>query len=155
MVGNWLSYFHFISQCVDKYRWQKGNSSPKFHFVVEVSLLVAEPMLARLIGMGKMMVELCSGMRCCRLYNVEQASCYSCWSRRLPAEMELSVWRYRSWSAEGDCWSTSAASFSAFEAFCSPSAAITWAQGAGELRDKEEGGEKKKEVFARRSSGAP
>ena len=95
--------------------------------MVEVSLLVAEPMLARLIGMGKMMVELCSGIRCCRLYNVEQASCYSCWSRHLPAEMELSVWRYRSWSAEGDCWSTSAASFSAFEAFCSPSAAITWA----------------------------
>ncbi len=41
------------------------------------------------------------------------------------AEMVLRVCKYRSWRAEGDSLMTSAASLSAREAFCSPSAAIT------------------------------
>ena len=41
------------------------------------------------------------------------------------AEMDVSVWRYRSWRAEGDSEMMSAASFSAREAFISPSAAMT------------------------------
>jgi len=59
--------------------------------------------LGRLMGMGKIMVELCS------------------------AEMELRVWRYLSCSAWGDWWITVAASLRARDAFCSPSAAITFA----------------------------
>ena len=54
------------------------------------------------MGRGKMMVEFFS------------------------AEMVLSVWRYLSWRAAGDLTMMSAASFRASEAFCSPSAAITW-----------------------------
>lgn len=38
----------------------------------------------------------------------------------------VSVWRYLSWSAEGDWLMTSAACFRAIDAFCSPSAAITY-----------------------------
>lgn len=42
------------------------------------------------------------------------------------AEIVLRVWRYRSWIAAGDWAITSAASFKARDAFCSPSAAITY-----------------------------
>ena len=42
------------------------------------------------------------------------------------AEMVVRVWRYRSWRAEGDSEMISAASFSAREAFISPSAAMTY-----------------------------
>lgn len=35
------------------------------------------------------------------------------------------VWRYRSWRAAGEVWMMSAASLSALEALCSPSAART------------------------------
>lgn len=41
------------------------------------------------------------------------------------AEIVFSVCRYRSWMAAGDSEMTSAASFNAREAFCSPSAAMT------------------------------
>lgn len=52
------------------------------------------------MGRGKMMVEFFS------------------------AAMLLRVWRYRSWRAEGDSEITREASFSALEAFISPSAAM-------------------------------
>lgn len=42
------------------------------------------------------------------------------------AEIVLRVCRYRSWRAAGASVRTSAASFSDLDAFCSPSAAITW-----------------------------
>lgn len=54
------------------------------------------------MGRGKMMVEFFS------------------------AEIVLRVCRYRSWRAAGASVRTSAASFSDLDAFCSPSAAITW-----------------------------
>ena len=50
------------------------------------------------------------------------------------AEIDVSVWRYRSWRAEGDSEMMSAASFSAREAFISPSAAMTWKKGYKQFR---------------------
>lgn len=63
--------------------------------------------------------------------NATQYSAYWIWRPHDEREdtmadlIELSVWRYRSCKADGDSAITSAASFSALDAFCSPSATIT------------------------------
>ena len=52
------------------------------------------------------------------------------------AEIVLRVCKYRSCRAEGASAMTSAASFNAREAFCSPSAAITWKMESNGRRKK-------------------